>query len=176
MQNQKEMRIMKRILSLMLIGAWAAGAGSAVPAAGPAAAGFQKLQSLAGEWEGKDNQGNMAKTNFKLLVSGTALMETLNISGMDEMVTLYSVDGKTIALMHYCPTGNQPRMRAVPPIGDVKELEFSFEGAGNLATPETGHQHKLVIQFQDHDHITEHWTWRSKGKDTEMVFHFTRKN
>jgi len=141
-----------------------------------AVAGFQKLQALVGNWEGKDNEGNAVKTSFKLIASNTAVMETLSIPGMDEMVTLYSIDGDAIALVHYCPTNNQPRMRAIPPPGDVKQLVFSFVGAGNLPSLATGHEHKLVIEFQDKNHITEHWTWRKNGKDTEMIFHFARAN
>jgi hypothetical protein len=144
-------------------------------AAGPPDAAFQKLRSLAGDWEGKDEQGNAVKTSFKLIAGDTAVMETLNMSEMEEMVTLYSVDGDGIALLHYCPTNNQPHMRAVPPSGDIRELVFEFQGAGNLPDLSMGHEHKLVMEFQDNGHLTEHWTWRKKGKDTEMVYHFARK-
>jgi hypothetical protein len=85
------------------------------------------------------------------------------------------VDDDGIALVHYCPTNNQPRMRVVPQSDDVKELSFDYQGAGNLKSPSAGHQHHLVLQFVDGDHITETWTWRDNGKDTPMVFHFTRK-
>jgi hypothetical protein len=63
----------------------------------------------------------------------------------------------------------------VPQSDDVKELSFDYQGAGNLKSPSTGHQHHLVLQFVDQDHITESWTWRENGKDTPMVFQFTRK-
>ncbi len=139
------------------------------------AAAFKKLQSLAGNWVGKDAHGMPAKTNFKVFVSGTAVMETLSPSDMEEMVTLYSIDGDGIALVHYCPTNNQPRMRVVPDSDDIKELSFDFEGAGNLKSPSTGHQHHLVIRFDGADHITETWTWRQGDKDIPMLFHFTRK-
>ena len=144
-------------------------------AAEPAKAAFQKLQALAGDWDGKDEQGNAVKTTFKLIAGNTAVMETLNMSGMEEMVTLYSVDGDGIALLHYCPTNNQPHMRAVPPSGDIRELVFEFQSAGNLPDLAAGHEHKLVMQFQDTNHLTEHWTWRKNGKDTEMIYHLTRK-
>jgi hypothetical protein len=139
------------------------------------ATAFKKLQSLAGNWEGKDAHGMAAKTSFKVLASGTAVMETLSPSDMEEMVTLYSIDGDGIALVHYCPTNNQPRMRVLPDSEDIKELSFDFEGAGNLKSPSTGHQHHLVIRFEDADHITETWTWRQDNKDIPMLFHFTRK-
>jgi hypothetical protein len=139
------------------------------------AAAFQKLQSLAGNWEGKDDKGKTVKTNFKSIVSDTAVLETLSPSGMEDMVTVFSLDGDGIALVHFCPTNNQPRMRVVPATDDVKELAFDFEGAGNLPSPTVGHQHHLVVRFDDPDHITETWTWRQDNMDMPMIFHLTRK-
>jgi hypothetical protein len=150
-------------------------AASNVLAAAHSAFAFKRLQTLAGNWEGTDEKHQPVKTNFKSIVSNTAVMETLSPSGMEEMVTVYSLDGDGIALVHFCPTNNQPRMRAVPATDEVKELTFDFQGASNLPSPNTGHQHHLVIRFEDEDHITEIWTWRHDGMDMPMVFHLTRK-
>src|SRR5262249_43711170 len=79
-----------------------------------ATAAFQKLQALAGEWEGKDEGGGTVKTKFQLVAGDTTVLETLTMSGMEQMLTLYSIDRDGIALVHYCPTNNQPRMRTVP--------------------------------------------------------------
>jgi hypothetical protein len=144
-------------------------------AATHSAAAFKKLQSLAGDWEGKDDKGQPVKTNFKPIVSNTAVLETLSPSGMEDMVTVYSLDGDGIALVHFCPTNNQPRMRVVPASDDVKELAFDFQSAGNLPSLAAGHQHHLLMRFDDDDHITETWTWRQNGMDMPMVFHLTRK-
>jgi hypothetical protein len=141
----------------------------------PSESVFKKLKSLAGQWEGKDDHGMAVKTSFEVLASGTAVMEKLAPHGMEEMVTLYSMDRDGIALVHYCPTNNQPRMRVVPSSGDVNELSFDYQGAGNLPSPSAGHQHHLVLRFEDDNHITETWTWREGDNDTPMVFHFTRK-
>jgi hypothetical protein len=138
-------------------------------------AAFAKLQSLAGDWKGKDDHGMPASTSFQVLAGKTAVLETLSPAGMEPMVTLYSLDNDGIALVHYCPTNNQPRMRVVPQSDDVKELSFDFQGAGNLKSPLTGHQHHLVLRFVDDSHLTEFWTWREDSKDTPMTFHFTRK-
>ena len=135
---------------------------------------FQKLQALAGDWEGKDDAGKMAKTKFRLVAGNTAVLETLETSGMEEMLTLYSVDGDGIALVHYCPTNNQPHMRAIPTSAAVRELVFSFQSATNLPDPSIGHEQQMVLQFDGPDQIVEHWTWRKKGKDTEMIYHFIR--
>jgi hypothetical protein len=144
-------------------------------AANDASAAFQKFQDLTGDWTGKDNAGMDVRTRFEKVAGGTAVMETLSMSGMEEMVTLYNIDADGIALVHYCPTNNQPRMRAVPTSGDVRELTFAFQGATNLPDLKLGHEQKMVIQFQDSDHIVERWTWRKNGKDTEMIYAFTRK-
>jgi len=157
-------------LALAVLVVTAAGQSASVPSARDA---FRKIQSLAGQWEGKDEQGSPVKSKFLAVASDTAVMETLSMTGMEEMVTLYSLDVDSIALTHYCPTNNQPRMRAVP-TDNAKQLEFVFTGAGNLSDSNVGHEHKLVLQFTDADHITERWTWRKNGKDTEMVFQLAR--
>jgi hypothetical protein len=135
---------------------------------------FSKIQKLAGKWKGKDEQGQLVESEFVPVASNTAVMETLDMAGMEDMVTLYSVDVNSIALIHYCPTNNQPRMRAVPSSGPVKQLVFAFTGAGNLPDERLGHEQKLVLEFTDVNHITERWTWRRDGKDTDMIFHLVR--
>ena len=119
----------------------------------------------------KTDQGKVVTTEFKSVAGGTAVLETLTASGMDEMLTLYSVDGESILLTHYCPTNNQPRMRAVPQTSEIRQLVFSFQDAGNLPNLAVGHEHKLVMDFSDDNHRTERWTWRRDGHDTDMVFH-----
>ena len=140
-----------------------------------APAAFKQMQALAGDWEGKDESGMAAKTNFKVVVANTTVMETLEMHGEPEMLTLYTVDSDGIALVHYCPTGNQPRMRAAPKSGEAKELDFQFTGAGNLPELSAGHEQRLVLRFEDENHITEEWTWRSKGKDSVTVIRFARR-
>ena len=164
---------MRRRVSIFVL-LFAAVAGGA-SAASHSAAAFKKLQALAGEWDGTDDKHQPVKTNFKSIVSNTAVMETLSPTGMEDIVTVYSLDGDGIALVHFCPTNNQPRMRAIPDADEVKELAFDFQGASNLPSPNTGHQHHLLIKFEDENHITETWTWRQGGMNMPMVFHLARK-
>ena len=139
-----------------------------------ATSNFHQIQALAGEWEGKDDGGNNVKTKFEVVAGNTAVLETLSMSGMEQMLTLYSVDGDGIALVHFCPTNNQPRMRAIPSSAAAKELVFTFKDATNLPDLSIGHEHKLVLQFTGRDQIVERWTWRKNGKDTEMIYNLTR--
>jgi hypothetical protein len=164
----------ERLRSALLVLILAAASAPLLARANSSAA-FKKLQALAGDWEGKDEKGQPVKTVFKSIVSNTAVLETLSPTGMEDMITVYSLDGDGIALIHFCPTNNQPRMRVVPSSSDPKELAFDFQSVGNLASPTAGHQHHLLIRFDDADHITETWTWRQEGMDMPMVFHLARK-
>jgi hypothetical protein len=134
---------------------------------------FHKLQSLAGEWEGKTQQGARVRSYFSAIASNTAVMERVT-TGREDAVSLYSVTANSILLIRYCASNHQPRMRAVPSPGPVQELAFSFAGADNLPSLAVGHERRLVIEFEDDDHITERWTWRRDGKDTDTVFHLSR--
>jgi hypothetical protein len=136
---------------------------------------FQRLQSLVGEWQGSDDHGRTVRSEFQSSVSRTVIMEVLTPADMEPMMTLYSLDGDAIALVHYCPTNNQPRMRAIPGAGLITELTFDFVDAKNLPTLSTGHQHKLVLHFNGEDQITESWTWRENDRNTVRVFRLTRK-
>ncbi len=134
---------------------------------------FRQLQSLEGNWEGRTPQGEPVKSYISPIASHTAVMETVTV-GRQEMVSLYSVNANSILLVHYCASNHQPRMRAVPASSPIQELVFSFESAENLPSLAVGHERQLVIEFQDSDHITERWTWRRDGRDTDMVFHLER--
>lgn len=129
---------------------------------------FHKLQSLEGNWQGRTTRGEPVKSYISPIASNTAVMESVTV-GRDQMVSLYSVDANSILLVHYSASYNQPRMRAVPASSSIQELVFSFEGSLSV-----GHEGRLVIEFQDSDHITERWTSRRDGKDTDMVFHLER--
>ena len=138
-----------------------------------AQAAFRKVQSLEGDWQGKDQNGQPVKSYFSPIAANTAVMETLTAGG-EQMVSLYSVGENSILLVHYCRSNTQARLRAVPAPDPLEQLVFSFVGAANLPSPTVGHERQLVIQFDDSDHITERWTWSRAGKDTEMVFRLKR--
>ena len=48
---------------------------------------FDKLRELRGNWEGKDDHGMAVKTNFKVMVSDTMVMETL--AAIREVTLIY---------------------------------------------------------------------------------------
>ncbi len=139
-----------------------------------AAAGFEKLKSLAGEWQGQGPHG-LTKVSYQVVSGGTAVMETMVPEHEPSMVTLYHRDGDRFMMTHYCSSGNQPRMRAEATGGEFKSLNFTFIDITNLAKPADGHMQELVLNFQSKDQFTSVWTWRQDGRDTPSTFVLERK-
>jgi hypothetical protein len=161
------------LLSFALIVAWSQSAWSQ----SKAAAGFEKLKSLAGEWQGAGADGKMRTVTYQLLSGGTAAMETLTPADEPSMVSVYYVDGDRLMMTHFCSAGNQPRLRAALPAGEgeIRKLDFDFLDATNLAKPTAGHIHRLSLAFQDQNHLSQTWTWWEEGKEMVDTFHLTRK-
>ncbi len=135
-------------------------------------AGWEKLKSLAGDWTATVD-GKPFSVSYKVVSSGTALMETMDGSDAKQMVTMYHKDGPTLLMTHYCAMGNQPRMRASG-LEDGK-LIFRFVDAANLASPEDPVMSGLVMSFPDADHLVHVWTNRAGGKESQVRFEFARK-
>lgn len=166
---------MKRCVSILLSLTVIALATGPAPAQSQAAAGFEKLKSLAGEWQGKGPDGQPASVSYQLVSGGSVVMETLKPVNEPSMVTLYHLDGDRLMVTHYCSIGNQPRLRAEAVAGEVNKLNFTFVDVTNLAKPSDGHMRNLALTFQDKDHITQVWTWRADGKDASGTFTLERK-
>jgi len=137
--------------------------------------GFERLKALVGTWETTDEKGKPATVTYDLTAGGSALQERLDPSGEPGMITMYSADGPSVLMTHYCGVGNQPRMRATGTKADSKMMDFKFVDCANLASADAGHMHHLMMSFGDGDHFSQEWTWRDKGKDQRIVFHFARK-
>jgi hypothetical protein len=167
----KTTRMLSILCAVLLVVAVAA---PAAPGTNPA---WEKLKSLAGEWEGTVSHGaeTMPVTiSYTLVSSGNSLMERLTTPDGADMVTMYHPDGSRVMMTHYCASGNQPRMRAATTKGG-ESLVFAFVDATNLASPRDEHMRGLVVKFQDADHFTQEWTHRKAGKEETGVFKYSRK-
>lgn len=136
---------------------------------------FEKLKSLAGEWEGTLPDGATGRTTYRLTSGGSVLVETMMPGEPMEMITVYHPDGDSVVATHYCEAKNQPRMRAGATSGEVREIAFKFLDITNLESPTAPHMRELLLTFQDNDHFEARWTYRENGKDAPMVINYTRK-
>jgi hypothetical protein len=140
-------------------------------------AAFDKLKLLAGEWEGKTNEGGKelpATTSFRLVSDGSALMNVLGQGTPHEMVTMFHMDNNDLLATHYCAAHNQPRLRFVS-TSDPKVVAFEFKDATNLSSPTAAHMIGVKFTLLDPNHHVEEWTSVDGGQTETSRFDFQRK-
>ena len=172
---------MKTLTVSIAVLAFAAAGSPQAPGPGkqmtPSAATFDKLKSLAGEWEGNMNEGGQqmpATTSFRVVSAGSALMNVLGGGTPHEMVTMFHLDNTDLLATHYCGAHNQPRFRLVPS-SEQNIVTFDFKDATNLASPAAPHMVGLKITFVDANHHYEDWTFLDNGRKSTSRFEFRRK-
>lgn len=157
--------------------AWAGTAGSsAANDPSNANAAFDKLKTLAGQWEASSDKGKVT-SSLELVSNGTALLERIKVRDEAEMVTVYYLEGNHLVLTHYCTAGNQPHMQAKAFDPASNTIRFDFAGATNLANAGVGHMHTAEIKFLGPDAFNADWTFYrdSKPAFTEPIqFHRVR--
>ena len=131
----------------------------------PDNAGFAKMKSLAGTWNGKTPDGKDVSVTYKVVSAGHAVEEHLSFA---DMITMYYEDGDNVMLTHYCAGNNQPRMRAPFKVGD-KTMNFAFVDATNLPDLTTMHMHSVNFTFVDADHIKSDWSQYDGGKQAGSI-------
>jgi hypothetical protein len=134
---------------------------------------LDRFKSMVGTWQGKSPSGGTSEVTYQLAAGGTPVMADMHMAGED-MVSMYYVDGDQLLMTHFCPTNNQPRMKAIIS-PDLNTVTFDFLDATNLPDPQAGHMHRAVFLFSDSTHYSEEWTWKQEGQDTKMHFEMQRK-
>src|SRR5438552_2636683 len=81
-------------------------------------AAFARMKSLAG--------------NFRVIASGSAVLETCFAGTPMEMVTVYYLKDDKLVQTHYCMLGNQPRMKLNAKKSSADTLVFDFAGGDNM--------------------------------------------
>ena len=134
---------------------------------------LDRFKSMVGTWEGKAPNGDTSEVTYRLAAGGTAVMADMHMAG-DDMMSMYYVNGDDLLMTHFCPTNNQPRMKAaISP--DLNTVSFDFMDATNMKGPNAGHMHRAVFLFSDADRYTEEWTWKQGEKSSTMHFEMQRK-
>jgi hypothetical protein len=163
---KKNSRITLMALTLAVavcIGFWDTAFAQVSKDAANATQAFDKLKTLTGRWEATTDKGKALAT-FQVVSGGTALLERTDMPGEKEMITVYHLDGNRLLLTHYCEAGNQPRMQATSFDPKTNEIDFNFLDATNLASPDAGHMHHVVIKLQGASELAENWTFHQGGK------------
>lgn len=110
---------------------------------------------------------------YDMVSNGTAVVLMMDWGSAGNMATVFHLDGDAIIGTHYCPVGNQPRMRAT--IADASNtIPFKFQDATNISDPSDWHMRHLRLVFDGLDRHTLHWTYLDKGKEETGTFQYTR--
>jgi hypothetical protein len=86
------------------------------------AAAFERLKGLAGQWRGRRPDGREVAVAYRLSACGSVLVETWDLGPGREALTVYHKDGGGLIASHFCPQGNQPRLRMIR----AAEARFDF--------------------------------------------------
>ena len=166
---------MKRTLLFSAVGMMALVAGAASLAADKTKSeeAFDRLASLKGEWEGQQD-GVKISLVYTLTANGSALMEEFRPESGPVMVTMFTVDGDHLIATHYCSAKNQPQMVTSAITDAQKPLAFLLARITGLKSPADWHNTGLTVIQEDSDHLTQEWTYQSKGKTGKTVFRYTR--
>jgi hypothetical protein len=144
----------------------------------PDSAGFERLKSLAGQWQGTANEGGkeiLVNSSFRVVSDGSALMNDLMAGTPEEMITMFHMDRSDLMATHYCAAHNQPRFLMVPS-ANANVVDFEFKDATNLATPTAPHMVRVKFTFVDANHHVEDWTFLANGQKTTRRFDFHRES
>ena len=151
-------------LAMALAASQAAGAEDA-PGAGAAA--FEQLKLLVGEWRGRRPDGREIGVNYRMSAAGTVLVETWHLGPGRESLTVYHLDGNALMATHFCPQGNQPRLRMRRAGGG--RFDFAFHDATGLQ-PGRAVQHDFWIEIGADATITRSETYvQGEEAETETI-------
>jgi hypothetical protein len=138
---------------------------------------FERMKSLAGEWQADLPGYGQILDSIRLVSKGTAVEETLGTPS-DNEVSLYTRDGKRLLLTHFCaltPDGHVARLETGGLQGSPGQVELTLVSVSNLHDKAAPHMRRVLITFVDHDHFTEKWTKTEKGVDTVFDLSFSRR-
>ena len=142
--------------------------GEATPAG---AAAFQQLKSLVGEWRGQRPDGREVGVTYRLSARDTVLVETWHLGPGRESLTVYHLDGSELMATHFCPQGNQPRLRMSRAAGS--RFDFTFHDATGLE-PGQAVQHDFWIEIGADGTITRSETYVQGDKSESETIRYER--
>ena len=131
-----------------------------------AKAAFSRMKSLAGDWSGPKMMGHKMNINYRVIASGSAVMETVFAGTPMEMVTIYYPVGDSLVQTHYCMMGNQPHLKLNAKKSSADTLVFQFAGGDNIKTTK-GNMHNTTLHFMGKNRVESTCEGEQNGKPAE---------
>lgn len=121
---------------------------------------FAQLARMAGVWRPADNPDSSLRIHFYLTAGDTVLVESWEVRGQPHSLTLYHRDGEALLATHYCPQGNQPRLKLADHGG--RGLHFTHHDVTDLDPSSETYQHDLWFDFSEPEYPVRSETYASK--------------
>jgi hypothetical protein len=134
---------------------------------------FAQLKSLVGEWRGNRPDGRKVGVNYRLSACGSALVETWDLGADLEALTLYHRDGGMLMATHFCPQGNQPRLRMRQSAG--RRFDFTFHDATGVLAGQ-GVQRAFWIELHADGTFTRSETYVQDGETVTEAITYARES
>ena len=107
---------------------------------------FDKMKSLVGVWQKEGIEKPNLIVSFELIANSSVLVETWLHKGKKHSLTIYHLNKESLMATHYCPQGNQPRLK-LSERSTLSNLNFNFLDITNLVDLADSHQHSLAFEF-----------------------------
>ncbi len=122
---------------------------------------FKRFKSLVGKWSGKTSDDRELGVTYTLSANNTVLVEAWALRPGLEALTLYHMDGEDLMATHYCPLGNQPRLKLTSSTNG-RHL-FEFVSATNFGSPEEEHNRSFEFEILGPDQFLRSETYVKAG-------------
>lgn len=135
---------------------------------------FDEMKSLAGRWEGTDQDGNPCTSVFNVSSNGSVVRELMFPGEPWEMTNMIHLDDDRLVLTHYCGGGNQPRLvtawSASPGV-----ITFDLDRVSNLRNASSAFMGHMTLRRTGPDSFTTEWTATERsGSTRKMIFTMRR--
>jgi len=126
---------------------------------------IEAVSKLEGRWEGTDPSGIEIVSEFQVTAEGTAIREVMFPGSSHEMTNMYTLDGNSLVMTHYCAGGNQPRMRATAV--EANTIAFKPDGVSDLKAADEQYMGAMTLALKDEDTLEQRWSALKNGVPIE---------
>ncbi len=135
---------------------------------------FEEMKTLAGRWEGTDQDGNPCASVFTVSSNGSVVRELMFPGEPWEMTNMIHLDDGRLVLTHYCGGGNQPRLVTTWSAASGV-ITFDLDRVSNLRDAPSAFMGHMTLRRTGPDAFTTEWTATGRsGSTRKMIFTMRR--